>query len=374
MVLMALDHVRDFFSSANVNPVDPEQSWPALFATRWVTHLCAPGFVALAGASVYLQRRGGARPGRLAWKLATRGLWLVFLEVTVISFAWTFLFPAPFLQVIWAIGIAMIVLAGLVALRLPVAAIAGIGWLILLLHNLLDPVQAASWGSYAVFFRLLHVTGMLEVHGRPIGFELYPVLPWIGVMLAGYGFGPLAAAAGHLRRRVALAIAAGFLTAFAALRVHNGYGDPIKFEHLASPARTAMSFLDVDKYPPSLEYVLATFGVLLVLYVLFDTMCARGWLAGPRRVVETYGRVPFFYYVPHIYLIHGAALLTSMALGQDWRFWVGYGYLQGLPDGWGYSLPVVYAIWAAVVAALYLPCRWFAGVKQRRRDWWLSYL
>jgi uncharacterized membrane protein len=372
MLFMALDHTREYFSAYRINPVDPEQSWPALFLTRWVTHLCAPGFIALAGASIYLQRQ--RKPlAQLQRLVFTRGLWLVFLEVTLISFGWSFIFPAPFLQVIWAVGISMAALGLL--LRLPTNAIGAIGAVIILCHNLLDPIQARQLGSFADLWRLVHQTGMLTIHGRPIGFLFYPALPWFGVICLGYAFGPLAAAAPQLRRRRSLILAACFFVAFALLRLHNGYGDDIRFQHLAAPARTMMSFIDVEKYPPSLEYVLATFTVLLLLYVLFDLMVSGAVAPRLRAFIETYGRVPFFYYVLHIYLIHGAALLTSMALHQDWRYWIGTKFfLEGDPDGWGVRLVGVYCIWIAVILILYLPCRWFARVKATRRDWWLSYI
>jgi uncharacterized membrane protein len=216
MILMALDHTRDFFSSAAVNPTDPLSSWPALFFTRWVTHLCAPGFIALAGTSVYLQRQRGKSCAQLTKFLVTRVLWLLFLEVTLISFGWVFIWPAPFLQVIWAIGISMIVLAFLQ--WLPVAVVGVIGAIIILFHNLLDPIEAEQLGRGADVWKLLHETGMLLYHGHPVGFAFYPVLAWIGVICLGYAFGPVVVAAPIFRRRVALGMSALFLAAFALLR------------------------------------------------------------------------------------------------------------------------------------------------------------
>jgi uncharacterized membrane protein len=372
MLLMALDHTREYFSVYRVNPVSPQDSWPALYATRWLTHLCAPGFIALAGASIYLQRQRTpiAQIQRLAF---TRGLWLVFLEVTLISFGWSFIFPAPFLQVIWAVGIAMMGLSLL--LRLPTAVIGGIGAAIVLLHNLLDPIEASHLGGWADLWRLVHEVGMLTVHGQPVGFLFYPALPWFGIICLGYAFGPIAASTPQRRRCIALILAATFFAAFAVLRLHNRYGDEIPFKHLATPARTIMSFFNVNKYPPSLEYVLITFTVLLLLYIVFDRAVSENVVPRLRAFVETYGRVPFFYYVLHIYLIHGAAVLASMALHQDWHYWIGTKFfLQGDPDGWGVRLVGVYCIWLAVILVLYLPCRWFAHLKATRRDWWLSYV
>jgi uncharacterized membrane protein len=372
MLLMALDHTREYFSVYRVNPVSPQDSWPALYATRWLTHLCAPGFIALAGASIYLQRQRKpiAQIQRLAF---TRGLWLVFLEVTLISFGWSFIFPAPFLQVIWAIGVAMIGLSLL--LRLPTATICGIGATIVLLHNLVDPIEAEKIGCWADLWRLVLEVGMLTVHGHPIGFLFYPALPWFGVICLGYAFGPIAASTPERRRRVSLILAACFFAAFALLRLHNGYGDQFHFKHLATRARTIMSFFNVNNYPPSLEYVLITFTVLLLLYIVFDRAVSENVVPRLRAFVETYGRVPFFYYVLHIYLIHGAAVLASMALHQDWHYWIGTKFfLEGDPDGWGVRLVGVYCIWLAVILVLYLPCRSFAHLKATRCDWWLSYL
>ncbi len=373
MILMALDHTREYFGVYRINPVDPQASWPALFLTRWVTHLCAPGFIALAGASIYLQKLRGKPVRQLQRLVFTRGLWLIFLEVTLISFGWSFTFPAPFLQVIWAIGIAMVGLSGL--LRLPSWVIGAIGGLIVLLHNLLDPIKAARLGAWADLWRMLHQAGMLTYHGHPLGFLFYPALPWFGVICLGYAFGPIAAAAPGVRRRRSLLLAGAFAAGFVLLRLVNRYGDDIRFEHLGTPARTLMSFFDVEKYPPSLEYVLVTCAVLLLLYTLFDLAVTEDWSAAARRFVETYGRVPFFYYVLHIYLLHGVALLTSLVLHQNWRFWASTRFfLEGTPDGWGVRLVGIYAIWIAAVLVLYLPCLWFSRVKARRRDWWLSYV
>jgi uncharacterized membrane protein len=376
MILMALDHTRDFFSRDTINPTDPLQSWPALFATRWVTHLCAPGFIALAGASVYLQRQRGKSTSQLARLLFTRGLWLVFLEVTLISIGWSFAW-IPFLQVVWAIGISMICLSALMRLypeRLQTAAVGATGAAIVLLHNLLDPIKPARFGRFADLWDLIHQPAMLLYHGHPAVLAFYPALPWFGVICLGYAFGPVVTA--HSRRRIALCLAACFLAAFALFRATHAYGDPIPFLHLATRTRTAMSFLNVMKYPPSLEYVLATFGVLLLLFTLFDTAARHNWLPRARFFLETYGRVPFFYYVLHIYLLHTAAVIVTLTLHGDWRFWFGPGFIMenGAPPNWGYSLPVVYAIWIAAVLSLYPACAWFSRLKARRHDWWLSYL
>ena len=373
MLLMAIDHTRDYFTSVSgFDPTDPARSWPALFATRWVTHLCAPGFIAVAGTSVYLQRQRGKWPGAMTKLLVTRGLWLMFLEVTLISYGWSFSL-APGLQVIWAVGASMVFLGALQ--RLSVRAIGIVGTAIVLLHNLLDPIRSTQFGGGAILWTLLHEQGPLLLHGRLIGFVMYPLVPWVGVICLGYAFGPVATLDAARRQRLAGLLGSSFLAAFVVLRLVHGYGDHDRFERLGSPVRSAMSFLKVEKYPPSLHYLLATLGVVLLLYAVFDVAVTRDWAPRLRTFVEVYGRVPFFYYVLHIYLIHGAALVLTAEQHRNWRFWLmpGAVFLRHL-DGWGYSLSGVYLVWLLVMLALYLPCRWFGRVKARRRDWWLSYV
>ena len=375
MILMALDHTRDYFTSAHVDPTDPLSSWPALFFTRWITHLCAPGFVALAGASVYLQRQRGKTRAHLTRFLITRGLWLIFLELTLVDFGWFFQWPLPFFQVIWAIGASMIVLALLQ--WLPVAAVGAIGAAIILFHNLLDPIHAANLGKWANLWRMLHESSVLTYHGQFVGMAFYPLIAWIGIMCLGYAFGPLAVTAPIVRRRAAVRLALSFLSVFALLRLHAGYGDRYHWHLLATPTQSAMFFFEVQKYPPSLEYVLVTFGVLLLLYAAFDKAATANWLAPLRGFIETYGRVPFFYYVLHIYLLHATALLVTLAARGDWyASWIGSQALTGdnRPPGWGVSLPGVYCLWITFVLALYPACLWFSHLKARRKDWWLSYM
>ncbi len=373
MLLMALDHTREFFGVSTVNPTNAQESWPALYLTRWITHLCAPGFIALAGASVYLQRQRGKTSGQLSRLLATRGLWLMFLEVTLISFGWFFYFPSPFLQVIWATGLSMIGLAAL--MRLSTRTIGAIGACIILFHNLLDPIHAENLGRFGNVWKLLHESGMFMANGHPVLFAFYPVVPWFGVICLGYAFGPVAMMKPAVRRRVALTLSTAFLAAFTAIRLINHYGDDRPYQHFATMTQTVMSFFNVEKYPPSLDYVLATFGFLLLLYVAFDFAVTQAWLPHLRSFLQTYGRVPFFFYTLHIYLIHGAAVLGTAAMGLDWHHWIGpFAFFGGPPPGWGFGLAGIYAVWLAVLFALYLPCLWFSRLKARRRDWWLSYL
>ncbi len=374
MILMALDHTRDYFSNVTIDATAPLQSWPALFITRWITHLCAPGFVALAGASVYLQRQRGKSAEQVAWLLFTRGAWLLLLDLSLITFGWSFTLLAPYMNVISAIGISMMGLAALQ--RLTVRWIGTIGVLIVLLHDLLDPIQASQLGSFGNLWILLHQQGFMLYDGHRFAMVYFPVLAWFGIMCLGYAFGSVVTTPYRTRRRTSLTLAAVFLISFTTLRVLHGYGDTYQFQHLATSSQSAMSFFQVQKYPPSLQYVLVTFGVLLILYALFDAVVQSNRLPRTRAFTEIFGRVPFFFYVVHIYLIHTAALLATMAVHGDWRFWIGPGstWGDGPPAGYGYGLPVVYCIWIIVVLTLYVPCRWFAHLKARRRDWWLSYL
>lgn len=371
MIVMALDHTRDFFSSATVDPTDPLKSWPALFFTRWITHLCAPGFVALAGTSIYLQRQRGRSKTFMAKRLVTRGLWLIFVEIALVSFGLFFTYRFHFLQVIYAIGMSMIIMAALQFL--PTWGVATYGLAVTFLHNLLDPIELSQLGHFAWLWKLLVIPGAFLRHGHLWAFDAYPVLPWSGVMALGYAFGAVVLMPAAKRRRVSLQLGAVSLALFAVLRWTNAYGDFVPFKHLGSFTRTAMSFFDVSKYPPSLQYFLATLGMLLMLFAIGDYALERRWMTRALGLVEVYGRVPFFYYVPHFYIIHLAALFTVMFVMHSVHVDIPTPFSPSPPPA-TFSLPIVYLIWIAVVALLYVPCRWFARVKERRRDWWLSYL
>jgi uncharacterized membrane protein len=373
MVLMALDHTRDYFSSAAVNPADPIHSWPALFATRWITHLCAPGFILLAGASAYLQRQRKTA-ATLSRFLLTRGLWLIFVEVVIVSFGWSFAFGMPIFQVIWVIGACMIALAAL--LWLPQPAIGIFAAVVIAGSNLLDHFHAASFGHWKDAWEIVHQEGFLTFHGHAFAMFGYPVIPWIGVMALGYYLGPMFTKAPAVRQRISALLGAASLALFALLRLTHSYGDPHPgWQHLATPFHSAMSFFDVEKYPPSFHYLLSTLGIILLLFALADYLVDHARAPRLRAFLDVYGRVPFFFYVIHIYLIHAAALALAFVTRPDWRYWITPDVIfTSHLDHWGFPLPVVYAIWISVVLLLYLPCRWFMGVKARRRDWWLSYL
>jgi len=364
MVLMVLDHVRDYFSAVRFDPTDLTRTNLALFTTRWVTHYCAPTFVFLAGASAWI---AGTRRSRreLAHFLVSRGLWLILIEVTVISFGWYLSTRWTYgarAQVIWAIGASMVVLAALI--HLPRWTVAAVGLALVVDHNLLDGISPDAFGALAPLWHALHVPGPLGV--IPV-YVTYPVLPWIGVMALGYAAGPAVfSQQADGPRRLAWA-GALLVLGFVVLRSLNGYGDPsARLEH-GSAAVLAMSFVNVTKYPPSLLFVLMTLGpALIVLALLHRT---RGPIAD---VFVTFGRVPFLFYVAHLYLVHALAVVAGIAQGFPGSA-IRTVYRQ-LPEGYGFGLPVVYLVWLGVVAALYPMCRRYAALKARSRAWWLSYL
>ena len=372
MIIMALDHTREFFSVITVGPTDPVHSWPTLFFTRWITHLCAPGFVALAGTSVYLQRQRGRTKEQTASRLLSRGAWLIFLELAVVSPGMFFTYHFHFFQVIYAIGGSMIILACLQ--YLPTRWVAAYGLLVVLLHNMLDKFDLAHSATATAWKFLLIAPGVFMNHGQFWALVLYPIVPWSGVMALGYAFGAAVSMPAEKRQKRSVRLGLTALAVFAELRFTHAYGDPILFERLGTWKQTMMSFLNVTKYPPSLEYVCVMLGVLLLLFAMFDWMLQRKMATRALDVVEVYGRVPFFYYVVHFYSIHILALVVLMVVSHTVHVHPPVPIFNPPPQGAGFSLPVVYAIWIALVAALYLPCKWFAGVKARRKDWWLSYV
>jgi uncharacterized membrane protein len=367
IVLMALDHVRDFFSAdaLHFDPTDLTQTYPALFLTRFITHYCAPTFVLLAGVSAFLHGRKLAGRGALSWFLFTRGAWLILLDIAVVSPIWGLEYGWIGLGTLWAIGFSMIVLAGLVFL--PPRAVLMIGAVILLGHNLLDQVHASNFGAWAPLWNVLHEPGALPFGLR--GVVSYPVLPWIGIMATGYGIGPVflepAAQRAQLLRLTGLASIALFLL----LRGTNLYGDPSPWSAQGSGVMTMLSVLNVTKYPPSLLYALITLGPV---FLLLPAMERFGGLPG--EVLATFGRVPLFIYVLHLYAAHAAAVVLWLAEGFSFHQLRGFAVEAAPADGLGLSLAGTYAAWILIMTVLYPACRWFAGIKRRHQNWWLSYL
>jgi len=362
IVLMALDHVRDYFTNAHFDALDLTQTNGPLFLTRWITHFCAPTFIFLAGISARLTA-ARMTPAQLSRFLLTRGLWMIVLEITVVGFAWSFNFRYEhglFLQVIWAIGVSMIVLAALV--HLPMRAIALCSVVVIAGHNLLDGIAPEYFGAWAPLWSVLHVRGPV-----PFGIISYPVIPWIAVMALGYAAGSVFQLDPQTRQRRLVQAGLGALALFVVLRYTNVYGDPIHWSVQDTLGRTLLSFIDVRKYPPSLLYLLVTLGGATLLLAAFES--ARGRCAA---ILRTFGRVPLFFYVLHIALAHLVAGLIALAMGFGTS--VLTNPFRLLPETWGFDLPLVYVAWFAVLVALYPACKWYAEVKRRRTDWWLSYL
>jgi uncharacterized membrane protein len=361
MVVMELDHTRHFFAAASFNPRDVTE--PALFLTRWIAHFCAPTFIFLAGISAFLY--GAERKtSEVSRYLFARGCWLIVLEFTVVRFGWTFSFRIDYLgiQVIFAIGVSMIALAALV--HLPRWAIGTVGLALIAGHNLFDGIKAEQLGAAAPLWNLLHQPGAFDLTGGFKLFVLYPLIPWIGVMAAGYALGPLFRLKRETRMRQLFAIGALVTVGFVFLRATNLYGDPAPWAVQNGVVATVLSFINCEKYPPSLLFLAMTLGPALMLVAVSDG--AEGMIAG---WITTFGRVPLFYYIVHIYLLHASAILFA---------WITIGgavfVATHKPDGYGLGLVGIYTVWVAVVILLYPLCSWFAAIKRRRTEWWWSYL
>lgn len=369
MIVMALDHVRDFFHSARFDPLDLTQTTTILFITRWITHHCAPAFVFLAGTGAFLSLSRGKTPRELSRFLVTRGLWLVFMELTVIRFGWLFNLDYSFAigQVIWAIGWSMVALSGLIFL--PRSAIAIIALGMIGLHNLFDGIDPASLGSWGWLWQILHVQSLLTYAPGHDFFVVYPLIPWIGVMAGGYVFGGMLQGDPATRKKRLLRLGFGLIAAFLVFRALNVYGDPHPWSDQDSLTQTVLSFIDTQKYPPSLLYLLMTLGPAIAVLPLLER-----WKGRAADFVVVFGRVPMFYYVLHLFLIHTLAMIAATLTVSDISFLFSNAPWESWPASYGFSLPVVYAVWVFVIAILYGPCRWFAGVKRRRKEAWLSYL
>ncbi len=367
MILMALDHVRDFFDAdaLRFSPTDLTHTYPALFLTRFVTHYCAPTFALLAGISAFLY---GARIGSrapLAGFLLTRGLWLIFLDIFVVSPVWTLEFGKIGLATLWAIGCGMIALSALIFL--PTRVVLAVGAVILLTHDLLDNIHASAFTDYGPFWSLLHEPGPLPfgVSGR----VAYPALPWIGIVALGYGLGPLFLTDARRREWILTLLGLAALVIFAILRGLNLYGDPLPWSVQSTPTMTVLSFLNVSKYPPSLLYALVTLGPAFILLPALERL---GGALG--RVLAVFGQTPLFFYVLHLYTVLGAAMALAWARGFSLGQVAALAASKAPPESFGVGLLGVYVAWIAIVAALYPVCRWFARFKRRRRDWWITYL
>jgi uncharacterized membrane protein len=373
MILMALDHTRDFFGHPGVNPTDPRSATVALFFTRWVTHFCAPVFFLLTGTGAFLALRRKSK-AELSRFLLARGVWLIFLDLVVVrcfGLQFNVDYRVTIIVVLWALGWAMIVLAGLI--RLPLWTTAAFGVATVTLHNALDNISPAAFGAWAPLWSILHVPGLLFATPRVTVVLSYPLIPWVGVTALGYVLGHVYLWPTERRRSFLLRLGLALTAAFLTLRALNIYGDSNRWSMQTSAMRTVLSFLRTTKYPPSLLFLLMTLGPALLLLCALD----RGTPALLRPAL-VFGRVPLFYYVVHMPLIH----LTAVAVcflrygAVHWMFESPRPDLIPFtpPPGWGFDLPVVYLVWIAIVLTMYPLCRWFAGVKRRSDSPWLSYL
>ena len=359
MVIMALDHARDYFSNFTFEPTDLQHASTIMFFTRWITHFCAPMFIFLSGTSAFLSQGNGDNKKEAAFRLFTRGLWLIVLEVTVVRFGWTFNlnYSLVILQVIWAIGWSMMALS--VFIFLPRAVILAISLIMIFGHNMLDGIHPS--GSMGILWQFLHVQSPIKYGNGNTLFIVYPLIPWIGVMAAGYCFGAVFKKEEQARNRQLYLIGISAMLLFVVLRFTNIYGDPSVWKMQPLWWRTVLSFINCTKYPPSLLYLLMTLGSAITLMPLLEKM---NGVVG--NIFKVYGRVPFFYYVLHIYLLHSMSLIAFYFIkGEN---------VVTIFRHPGYPLSYVYAFWLESVILLYLPCRWFMKVKMNNKKWWLSYL
>jgi uncharacterized membrane protein len=386
MILMALDHTRDFFSGVPFAPEDLAHTTGPLFFTRFVTHFCAPIFFLLAGTAGYLSLSQGRPIEQVSRFFWTRGLWLVLLNLTVVAFGWTSVFPFLFSGVLWPLGWSMVAMAFLI--RLPIRWIAAFGTVVIVGHNLLDKISPAVFGNFAWLWLILygHANFWLQING--IGpakiwlwfFVLFSIIPWVGVMAVGYALGPLLQS--RFRQKSILAIGAVVTLSFVILRVFHLYGN--SHRHIFGPgagrwriepslALTVVSFFDTLKYPASLQFLLMTLGPALLALAWLGSVKAEQW---PARAIRVYGQVPLFYYIIHIYVIRTLAVYTAVICKQKvaWLLYGGF-MLQPVPKGYGHGLPFIYALWLAVVLLMYPLCKWYLAIKEQHTDWWwLRYL
>lgn len=366
MVLMALDHVRDYVTELRFTPEDLARGSAALFATRWVTHFCAPAFFFLAGLGIGVSHQRGMPGGALSRYLVARGLWLLVLELVITPIGWRFSFdllPA-FALVLWALGFSMIVMA--VLIHVPIRALAALSLVVIAAHNLFDSIQPQSFGSFAGLWIVLHGPGFAIPNVLLIG---YPLVPWVAVMALGYTLAVLYHWDAARRRQWLIALGTGAVLLFLALRAFNAYGNTFPWTTQRTPGLTVASFLNLRKYPPSLQFLLMTLGPTFIALALAGR--ARGAFT---RWLSVFGRVPLFFYVTHIFVAHALAVLLAFVQGGDWRRIPIITAPESLPDWYGVGLPGVYLAWITVVLLMYYPCRWFAGMKDTRTDWWLRYL
>jgi uncharacterized membrane protein len=373
MVIMTLDHVRDFFhyDAFLFDPTDLTKTNPALFATRFVTHFCAPVFVFLAGTSAFFVGQRRDKKSLATW-LLKRGIWLIFTELTVVKFAWLFKldYSSTFLQVIWVLGVSMIFLAGFI--YLPKKFVITISLMGIVGHNLFDTIATSDQISSAIW-TFIHEENQIRI-GNINLYVAYPLIPWIFLMPMGYYFGELynKNINSNYRIRVLLNLGIGITVLFIILRFTNFYGDPYQWSTQESLIFTIMSFFNLNKYPPSLLYLLVTIGPTLI-FLSF----AEKWNGLVFDKLITIGRVPMFFYVAHLFAIHTAAVIAAILTGYSFSDMIIDNFVTLQPElqGYGFGLLIVYLVWIIIIAVLYPISSWFNNYKNNNRDkWWLSYL
>lgn len=387
MVIMLLDHTREFVhADAFVfSPTDLSKTNVALFFTRWITHLCAPTFVFLAGTSIYLQRLRGKSQSELARFLVTRGLWLIVLEFTVVRLAVFFNLDYSFFgvaEVIWVFGVSMIVMAAII--YLPVWAAGAIGVAMIALHNLFDGVTVSpatamagtppldAWQTIWLF---LHQPGFVPLlDGASKLFVAYPLMPWVGVMAAGYALGAVYARESQRRRKTLYILGGAAIVLFVVIRAVNVYGDPSPWSVQTSPVFTVLSFLNTTKYPASFLFLLMTLGPALLILAATDRVNGENLIA---RILIVYGRVPLFYFILQMFVAHAFGVVLGVLAGWDVGFlFTNFPFAADVkaPQGFGFPLWVVYVAWIAGVVLLYPVCVWYGDLKRQRKHWVFSYL
>ncbi len=381
MMIMMLDHVREFVHAGALtsDPTDPATTTSAVFFTRWITHFCAPIFVFLSGTSIYLQKLAGKTNGELSRFLWTRGLWLILLEFTVIRTLIVFNLDYSFFgmaQVIWVIGVSMIVMAGLI--YLPVKIVGWAGLLMIVLHNLLDGIQVPPNIAFAgtpppdlaqSAWILLHQIGVVPLFGGASqAFVAYALIPWVGVMMVGYALGSIYSQNADERKRLLLKVGIAVTALFVVVRLVNIYGDPVPWKYQETGVATFLSFFNTTKYPPSLLFLLMTLGPAMMVLALTDRIDGKAiW----QRICITFGRVPMFYYLLQWLFAHTAGIVLAYFAGTD----ISYLFKnilemgQTAPPGHGFSLATTYATWITGLILLYPLCAWWSGIKRRHKHW-----
>lgn len=378
MMLMAIDHIRDFVhrGAMQFSPTDLTRTTAPIFLTRWITHFCAPVFFLTAGIGAFLwMSRGNHTKRELSWFLLTRGLWLILIENTILRVVMfsqvSYRGSVIILLILWGLGASMIALAALA--HLPIRVLAPLSLLVIVIHNAFDPLTADKFGRFAWLWDILHQQGLFTVAGFNF-VTAYPIVPWIFVMSAGFCLGTVFLWDLARRQSFLLRLGLTMTAAFFVVRGINIYGDPSRWIHQSTATLTVLSFLNVTKYPPSLEFLLMTLGPAFIVLSRLENMGLSE--ANPFVV---FGRVPFFYYATHLFVIHLGSILMNFVYYRHTSFLLLPAPSMGgdpklFPPDFGFPLWVVYAFWLATLAALYPACLWFSRLKKRRRDWWLSYL